>query len=367
MRKIPMVDLGIQYKYLKKDIFKQWEKLCNSTSFILGREVTDFENEYARWAGTEYAVGVSSGTSALHLALEAVGVKGKKVITTPFTFIATCEAIVQAGGEVVWADIDEKTYTIDPAKIKDKIDGDTVCILPVHLYGHPADMDKINRIANENNLSVIEDCAQAHGAKYKGRKAGTMGDVAGFSFFPGKNLGAYGDAGAVVTDSKEKAELIKRLRVHGSAEKYHHSELGYNYRLDALQAAVLRIKLKYIDEWNEARRENVELYNEALRDTPLTLPEVSEGAEHIYHQYSVLAPDRNALMEKLAADNIATGIHYPIPLHLQPSFKYKGHGKGDFPVAEKVAESCISLPMYPELKSSQIEYIADKIREFYGK
>ncbi|MDA3792797.1 MAG: DegT/DnrJ/EryC1/StrS family aminotransferase [Elusimicrobia bacterium] len=365
MKKIPMVDLGAQYKYLKKDIFKRWEKLCDSTSFILGKEVSEFEREYAEWAGTKYAVGVSSGTSALHLALEAVGVKGKKVITTPFTFIATCEAVVQAGAEVVWADIDDKSYTIDPVEIEKKIDEDTACILPVHIYGYPADMDKINKIADKHNLSVIEDCAQAHGAKYKGKKVGTMSDVAGFSFFPGKNLGAYGDAGGITTDDKEKAELIKRLRAHGSSKKYHHTELGYNYRLDALQAAVLRVKLKYIDEWNEARRENVEIYNEALKDTPLTLPRVSENIEHVYHQYSVLAPDRDKLQDKLGRDNIATGIHYPIPVHLQPSFKYMGHKKGDFPVAERISESCISLPIYPELKSSQIEYIADKIIEFY--
>ncbi len=362
MKKIQMVDLSIQYKYLKKDIWKRWKKLCNSSSFILGEEVSKFEEEFASYCGRRYAIGVSSGTSALHLALEAVDAKGKGVITTPLTFIATCEAIIQAGGNIKFQDVNPLYYTISPDKINAE---DAEIILPVHLYGQPAEMDAIYNIADEHNLKIIEDCAQSHGAEFKGRKAGTFGKVGCFSFYPGKNLGAYGDAGCVVCDDKEIADLIRRLRTHGSMDKYYHTEVGYNYRLDALQAAVLRIKLKYLDEWNESRREKAELYNLALKDLPVKAPAVHKDALHVYHQYVILAPQRDKLIMKLAEDAISTAVHYPVPVHLQPSFSFLGYTEGDFPESERVSKECLSLPMYPELKPSDIEYIADKIKEFY--
>lgn len=366
IKNIPMVDLKGQYKYLKRDIFRKWKKLCNSSSFILGEEVSKFEEEFARYCGRKYAVGVSSGTSALHLALEAVGCRGKNVITTPLTFIATCEAIVQAGGNIKWADVHPEYFTVNPGKINELLPSEAEVILPVHLYGQPADMDEIMDIAKKHNLKVIEDCAQSHGAEFKGKKAGSFGEIGCFSFYPGKNLGAYGDAGCVVCDDKETADLIRRLRTHGSMDKYYHTEIGYNYRLDALQAAVLRIKLKYLDEWNESRREKANLYNEALKDLPVKVPLIHKDAVHVYHQYSILVQQRDKLIIKLKEDGIATAVHYPIPIHLQPSFAFLGYDEGSFPEAERVSKECLSLPMYPELKVSQISCIADKIKEFYG-
>ncbi|MFC2061243.1 DegT/DnrJ/EryC1/StrS family aminotransferase [Elusimicrobiota bacterium] len=324
-----------------------------------------FEEEFAEFCGTKYAVGVCSGTSALHLALEAVGCRGKQVITTPLTFIATCEAVNQAGGKIKWVDVHPEYYTIDPGQIKDSDLAESEVLLPVHLYGHPADMGSIMGAAERHNVKVIEDCAQSHGAEFKSRKTGTFGKAGCFSFYPGKNLGAYGDAGCVVCDDKETVDLIRRLRTHGSTDKYLHTELGYNYRMDALQAAVLRVKLKYLNEWNEARREKAELYNEALKDLPVSTPKVCENMTHVFHQYVIIASQRDELKAKLNEDGISTAVHYPVPLHLQPSFSFMGYKKGDFPVAERVTKSCLSLPMYPELKASQIEYISDKIKEFY--
>jgi len=361
-----MVDLAVQYKHLRKEIFKRWKQLCSQSKFILGEEVEKFEKEFAEFCGRKYAVGVSSGTSALHLALEAIGVRNRDVITTPFTFIATAEAVKHAGGKVRWADVEDKYYCINPEEIREKITSETKALLPVHLYGHPAAMDEILGIAREYDLKVVEDCAQAHGAEYNGKKVGTFGDIASFSFYPGKNLGAYGDAGCVVCDDKETAELIRRLRTHGSLDKYYHTEIGYNYRLDALQAAVLRIKLKHLNEWNEARRKKALIYNELLKGLPVKTPEEKGNSRHVYHQYVIIAPNRDKLKEKLNNDGISTAVHYPIPLHLQPSFSYLGYTEGSFPNSEKFAKSCLSLPVYPELKTSQIEYITEKIKEFYA-
>ncbi len=362
-----MVDLSIQYKYIKKDIFKRWEKLCRSSSFILGEEVIKFEEEFAHFCGRKYAVGVSSGTSALHLALEAMGCRGKNVITTPLTFIATCEAVIQAGGNIKWADVSPEYYTISPDRIRELSPSEAEIVLPVHLYGQPASMDAIVDIACENNLKIVEDCAQSHGAKFKGKVTGSFGELGCFSFYPGKNLGAYGDGGCVVCDDKEIADFIRRLRTHGSKDKYYHTEIGYNYRLDALQAAVLRVKLKYLDEWNESRGEVAKYYNKALRERglPITIPKTQEDTQHVYHQYSILAPQRDRLIMKLKEEGISTAVHYPIPVHLQPSFAYLGYGEGSFPEAERISRECLSLPMYPELKPLQVEYIADKIKEFY--
>ncbi|MFH1416282.1 MAG: DegT/DnrJ/EryC1/StrS family aminotransferase [Elusimicrobiota bacterium] len=363
---IPMVDLAAQYKYLRRKVFKRWKKLCSSTSFILGKEVAGFEEEFAEYCGRKYAVGVSSGTSALHLALEVLGCRGKNVITTPLTFIATCEAVVHAGGNIIWADVHPEYYTIDPDSIESLNPSESDIILPVHLYGQPAQMDRIMDIAKAHNLKVVEDCAQSHGALFNGKKAGTFGKLGCYSFYPGKNLGAYGDAGCIVCDDKDTAELVKRLRTHGSMDKYYHTEIGFNYRLDALQAAVLRVKLKYLDEWNMARREKADFYNESLSGLPVKTPLENTDARHVYHQYSIMAPERDKLARKLAEDGISTAVHYPIPIHLQPSFAHLGYGEGSFPVTEKIARECLSLPIYPELKLSDMEYISDRIREFYG-
>jgi dTDP-4-amino-4,6-dideoxygalactose transaminase len=363
---IQMVDLQGQFKYLQQDIFREWTRLCNSSSFILGKEVQNFEEEFAEFLGVPYAVGVCSGTSAIHIALAALEADEKRVITTPFTFIATCEAAVQAGAGLKWVDIDPVSYNISvPEIIKAGLEKSDI-ILPVHLYGNPADMTGICKLAEDEDLKIVEDCAQAHGAKHRGKGIATFGAASCFSFYPGKNLGAYGDAGCVVTPDKDLAALIKRLRTHGSSDKYYHTELGYNYRLDALQAAVLRIKLKYLDEWNEARIENASAYNKLLEGLPLILPSVNEGDKHVYHQYTVLSESREALKEKLREDGIPTAVHYPVPLHMQPCFSFMERGEGDYPVAEKVAATTLSLPMYPEMKREVIEFIAEKIREFYA-
>ncbi len=363
--KIQMVDLGVQHRALEKEIFKKWKELCDSTSFILGDEVQKFEHEFAKFCGTRYAVGVSSGTSALHVAIEAVGCEGKDVVSTPFTFIATSEAIVQAGGDIKWVDIHPDYYTLDGEKLEQKVTKKTGVILPVHIYGHPAPMDKIMELAETYDCRVIEDCAQSHGAKFNGQTTGSIGDLGCFSFYPGKNMGAYGDAGCVVTNDKNLACKVRNLRAHGAPKKYYHTQLGFNYRLDALQAAVLRIKLKHLKKWNESRRKIAKLYTQALEDTPLKLPRTQKDVVHVYHQYSVLTDKRKALSKKLEKDGIATAMHYPIPLHLQPSFDFMELGKGSFPRAEKVAARCLSLPMYPELSEEKINYITDKIKEFY--
>ncbi len=366
MKKIPILDLYPQHKKLKRDIFKRWKKLCNSSSFVLGREVAEFEEEFAAYCGAKYAVGVSSGTSALHIALEALHCKNKTVMTSPFTFIATAETILHSGGKINFKDIEKDYYTINPDQIAPSVSSSDV-IIPVHIYGQGADMDSIMKIASENNLKVIEDCAQAHGAEYKGKKAGTFGDAGCFSFYPAKNLGAYGEAGCVICSDRELAELMKRLRAHGSKDKYYHTEVGYNYRIDALQAAVLRVKLKYLDEWNLARAEHARIYNKLLAGTQVTTPKTREGCSHVFHQYSVVTPRRDALADYLNQNGIGTAVHYPIPLHLQPVFSFLGHKKGDFPISEELSSGCLSLPVYPEIKNSHIEYVCGKIIEFYEK
>lgn len=361
-----MVNLQAQYKRLEGEVSEKWKQLCRKGSFILGEEVEKFEEEFAVYCARKHAVAVSSGTSALHLALEASGVRGREVITTPFTFIATAEAVIHAGGKIKWIDIEKRTYCLDAEELEKNISPETAAVMPVQLYGCSADMDPILESSRKAGLAVIEDCAQSHGALYKGRKSGSLGDIACFSFYPGKNLGAYGDAGCVVCDSDETAQLLRRLGNHGSDKRYYHTEVGYNYRMDTLQAAVLRIKLRYLDTWNEKRRRIAGLYNERLKGLPLALPEVPEYAEHVFHQYVILADDREKLMKKLADSGIATAIHYPVALHMQPSFSDSGYSEGDFPVSEEISRRCLSLPICPELSESQVEYITGKIREFYG-
>lgn len=368
MRKIQLVDLVAQYHSIKDEIDGAIRRILESGRFILGPEVEEFERKASEYIGTRFAVGVGSGTDAILLALDALGIGPEdEVITTPFTFIATTEAIRRTGARVVFADIEEDTYNIDPKQVEKKITRKTKAIIVVHLYGHPAEMDEIIKIAKIHNLRVIEDCAQAFGAEYMGRKVGSIGDVGCFSFFPTKNLGCYGDGGLVTTNEYHIAEKVKALRIHGAKSKYtEYIGDGYKSRLDAIQAAVLSVKLKYIDEWNEKRKENAILYNKLLEDLPIKLPLEREGCKHIYYSYVIATEKRDELQKYLKEKGIETAIYYPIPLHLISIYKDLGYNRGDFPYAEKYADRVLSLPMYPELEENDIEFICEVIREKLG-
>ena len=365
---IPFVDLKAQYDSIKDEIDEAIKNVINNTSFIMGEELKLFEEEFAKFCDVKYAMGVANGSDALVLALRACGIgERKEVITVPHTFISTTEAISNVGGKFVFVDIDSKTYTIDVSKIEEKITKKTKAIIPVHLYGQPADMDHIMRLAKEYNLKVIEDAAQAHGAEYKRKKVGSIGDVACFSFYPGKNLGAYGDAGMVVTNNERIAKRIKLLRNHGRiTKKYEHAIEGYSSRLDNLQAAILRVKLRHLNKWNESRRKNAGRYNELLNNIGgFITPHESDYAKHVYHLYVLRAEKgRDKLREELKSKDIATGIHYPIPLHLQPAYNYLGYKRGDFPVTEKASQEILSLPMFAELRDMQIEEIVKLIKNY---
>jgi dTDP-4-amino-4,6-dideoxygalactose transaminase len=364
---IPLVDLKAQYQTIKPEIDAAMQRVVNNTSFILGKEVAEFEKNFAAFCHAQYCVGTDSGTAALHLALLILGVKaGDEVITTTHTFIATAEVISLIGAKPVLVDIDPRTYNIDPTKIEAVITPRTRAIIPVHLYGQPAEMDAILDIAHKHNLRVIEDAAQAHGAEYRGRRAGTIGDVACFSFYPGKNLGAYGDAGALVTNDAALADHARVLRDHGRSEKYAHKLVGYGYRLDALQAAILGAKLPHLDAWNARRREIADYYTELLTNTDIVTPYVPPHIKPIYHIYCIRSKNRDGLKQHLKARGIETGIHYPIPLHLQPVYQNLGYTAGDFPETEKAANEILSLPMYPELIDAQAQQIVDAIKEFKG-
>lgn len=361
---IPLVDLKAQYQTIKPEIDAAMQRVVNNTSFILGKEVAEFEKNFAAFCSAQYCVGTDSGTAALHLALLICGVKpGDEVITTTHTFIATAEVISLIGAKPVLVDIDPRTYNIDPNKIEPAITPRTRAIIPVHLYGQPAEMDAILEIARKHNLRVIEDAAQAHGAEYRGKRAGTMGDVACFSFYPGKNLGAYGDAGALVTNDAALADHARMLRDHGRSEKYAHKLVGYGYRLDALQAAILGAKLPHLDAWNARRRDIADYYTELLTNTDIIPPYVPPQIKPVYHIYCIRTKNRDGLQKHLKERGIETGIHYPIPLHLQPVYQNLGYNLGDFPHAEKAAREILSLPMYPELTYAQVQQIVDVVKE----
>jgi len=364
--KISFLDLKAQYQQIKEEVQPVVTHAMENGAFVGGEQVTGFEKEFAAYCDTRYCIGVSSGTDALRFALLAAGVgPGHEVITVPNTFIATTEAISQAGATPVFVDVNPHTYNMDAARLEAQITKNTKAIIPVHLYGQPADMDPILDVARRYHLAVIEDACQAHGALYKNRRAGSMGTVGCFSFYPGKNLGAYGEGGAVVTQDPETAQKIKMLRDHGQQRKYVHQIEGYNGRLDAIQAGILRIKLKHLDAWNAARRQNAAHYNKRLSDVPqITLPTEADSMQSVYHLYVILVPDRDRLQRFLAEKGIATGLHYPVPLHLQKAYDHLGYQKGAFAVTEGTAARLLSLPMYPELTSQQIDYIADAIREF---
>jgi dTDP-4-amino-4,6-dideoxygalactose transaminase len=362
---IPLVDLKAQYASIKPEIDAAIQRVIDNTSFILGKEVSEFEKNFAAFCRAQFCIGIDSGTAALHLALLLCDVKpGDEVITTTHTFIATAEVISVIGAKPVLVDIDPRTYNIDPQQIERAITPRTKAIIPVHLYGQPAEMDAILEIARRHHLRVIEDAAQAHGAEYRGRRAGTMGDLACFSFYPGKNLGAYGDAGAIVTNHAELAERARLLRDHGRRSKYEHQVVGYGYRLDALQAAILGAKLPHLEAWNARRRAIADYYTELLTNADVVTPYVSQHITPIYHIYTIRHANRTELQKHLKARGIETGIHYPIPLHLQPVYENLGYKRGDFPHAEKAANEILSLPIYPELTDAQVEMIVQAVKEF---
>jgi dTDP-4-amino-4,6-dideoxygalactose transaminase len=364
---IPYADLKAQYRAIKPEIDAAVLRVLESSEFVLGREVAGFEEEFAAYCGAKHALGLNSGTSALHLALIAAGVgPGDEVISVPFTFVATTAAIRYTGATPVFADIDPMTYTMDPGQIEAKVTPRTKAIVPVHLYGQTAAMDQIVAIAHRYNLVVIEDAAQAHGAQYKGRRAGAIGDLAAFSFYPSKNLGAYGEGGMVTTSNPEYARTIRMLRDWGSESKYHHALKGYNYRMDGIQGAILRVKLRYLEQWTEARRAHAALYDKLLEGCGVTTPQVMADVRHVYHVYAVLAPQRQALLDHLRTHQIQFGIHYPIPIHLMEAHADLGYKAGDFPRSEAVASEVLSLPMYPEMTARQIEAVSSAVRAAAG-
>ncbi|MCX7832463.1 MAG: DegT/DnrJ/EryC1/StrS family aminotransferase [Actinobacteria bacterium] len=369
MRKVPLMDIRSQYLELKTDIDAAVKDVFERSDFVLGKEVEAFEREFSDYLGIKNTVTVASGTDALILILDALSIgKGDEVITTPFTFFATAESIMRVGAKPVFVDIEPETFNIDPDKIEDAITEKTKAIIPVHIFGHPAEMDRINQIGNEYDLFVIEDACQAAGAEYKGKKAGTLSDAAAFSFFPTKNLGCAGDGGAVTTEVDAIAEKIRLLRVHGSFQKYYHETIGYNSRLDTIQAAVLRIKLKKLDEWNERRRNIARLYNEALSDLPLVLPFEKPESKHIYHLYVIRVEEglRDKLADYLEKNGVGTGIYYPVPLHLQEACEELGYKEGSLIQAERASKEVLALPMSAHLSEDDVEYVSSKIREFFN-
>jgi dTDP-4-amino-4,6-dideoxygalactose transaminase len=361
---VPMLDLKAQYASIGQEIRAAIDSVLESQHFILGPEVQALEDEIARFCQRRFGVGVASGTDALILALHACGIApGDEVIVPSFSFIATADSVSLLGGVPVFAEIRRETFNIDPEQIETKITSRTKAIIVVHLYGEPADMDPILEIAREKRLKVIEDNAQAIGAKYKGRRTGSMGDVGCVSFFPSKNLGGYGDGGMIVTDSDELARRVRSLRIHGSARKYFSEEQGWNSRLDELQATILRAKLRHLENWNAARSSNAAAYDHALRDIPNVVPpRRAKSAEHVFHQYTIRVPQRDQVQRKLAESGIASAIYYPVPIHLQPVYKSLGYKTGDLPETERAAAEVLSLPMYPELTAEQIQLVAEAIK-----
>lgn len=362
---IPFVDLKAQHDSIRKELFDTITQIIDTSSFIMGPAIKDLERDFAEFCGCKHAIGCSSGTSALNLALWALDIgPGDEVITIPHTFIATTEAISVRGAKPVFVDIDPATYTMDSSKLEAAITPATKAIIAVHLYGHPTDMDPLLEIARKHNLKVVEDCAQAHGAEYKGRRVGSLGDIGCFSFFPGKNMGAMGDAGAITTNDDDLATLVNKLRNHGRLGKYEHEMVGYNERLDTLQAAILNVKLPHLNDWNSLRRKHADEYREALADADIELPTVASGCTHVYHLFVIRHPNRDGLQKFLKEKGIATGVHYPLPLHMQPAYQDLGYKVGDFPETEKAANEILSLPMFPEMTAEQIKEIADAIKEY---
>lgn len=360
---IPLVDLKVQYRALKPEIDQAIQRVLDNAQFILGPAVSSFEQDFAAFCHSADAIGVNSGTSALHLALLAAGVRpGDEVITVPFTFVATVAAIEYAQARPVFVDIEPTYFTMDPAKIERAVTPRTRAIVPVHLYGQPADMDAIRDVADRHGLIVIEDACQSHGSEYKGRRCGSMGLLGCFSFYPGKNLGAYGEGGAIVTSDPALATRVRLLRSWGEEVRYEHKYRGFNYRMDGVQGAVLGVKLKYLEAWTEARRSRAAEYTRRLTGTAASAPTERPASRHVYHQYVVRVPERDAWRVALTEAGVQTGVHYPIPVHLQPAYADLGYSRGDFPIAEQAAAEVLSLPMFPEMTDEQIESIATVFR-----
>lgn len=361
---IPFVDLKAQYLNIEDEVGEAINRVLKSTQFVLGDEVAAFEEEFAEYCNARHGIALNSGASALHLALLAAGVgPGDEVITVPFTFVATVSAICYTGARPVFVDIEPRSYNMDVTQVEAAITKRTKAILPVHLYGQPADMDPILEVARHYGLTVIEDAAQAHGAEYRGRRVGSIGDLGCFSFYPSKNLGAYGEGGMVVTDNPEYADTIRILRDCGQESKYNHSMQGYNYRMDGLQGAILRVKLRHLEKWTEARRAHAARYDELLVDSGVQTPVVMPGNRHVYHIYAVRTPQRDALQQALHAQGIQTGVHYPIPVHLQKAHADLDYKIGDFPCSEEAANQVLSLPMFPELNPEQQNRTASATRQ----
>ncbi|MEE9614101.1 MAG: DegT/DnrJ/EryC1/StrS family aminotransferase [Thermodesulfobacteriota bacterium] len=368
--KVEFLNLKAQHSALEKQFEKTFRNVLRKGRFVLGEEVESFEAEFADYCGTRYAVGVSSGTEALHLSLLALGIgRGDEVVTAPNTYIATALAISQTGARPVFVDVDEATGNLDPEKLRGflkKRRRAPKAVIPVHLYGNPADMDGITRVARKYGMKVLEDACQAHGAYYNERRVGSIGDAGCFSFYPAKNLGALGDGGAVVTDSGKIFAKLKLLRNYGQPRKYHHVMKGFNGRLDELQAAFLRVKLKKLDKWNRERRKRARLYTDLLKGVAVTTPVELPGAAHVYHLYVIALAKRNALQKYLEKRGVGTALHYPVPVHLQKVYRDLGHKRGSFPVAERLSKRILSLPLYPELPLDDVKKVCRAIKKFYG-
>ena len=365
---VPYLDLKAQIKPLRAEINAAIAKTIDNCSFCLGPDVVQFEKDFAKYCGAEHCVAFNSGTSAEHVGLMLLGVgPGDEVITTPYTFVATSWAISYVGATPVFVDVDDATMNLDPKLIEEAITPQTKAVLPVHLYGLPFDVDGIREVCQKHNLPLMEDACQAHGAKYKGKTVGGLGDVSCFSFYPGKNLGAFGEGGALVTNNAEFAKRARSLREHGSTVRYYHDEVGFNYRMEGIQGAVLGIKLKHLAKWTSERQRVAKRYAELLADTPLQLPTEPSYAESVWHLYVVRHAQREELKKHLEANGVGCALHYPLPLHLQKCYEKLGYQEGDFPNAEKAARECLSLPIYPELTDEQIVRVAEVVKDFFKK
>ncbi len=362
---VPFLDLKSHHAPMLTEINGAIRDVIESTAFAGGPFVERFEEDFAAYCNSSYAIGLGSGTEALWLTLMALGVgPGDDVITVPNTFMATAEAITYCGARPVFVDVDERTYTLDPDSLQQAVTARTKAIIPVHLFGQPADMDSILKFARHRGLFVIEDACQAHGAEYQGRRAGTLGDAGCFSFYPGKNLGAFGEAGAVVTDNAELQEKIRILRDHGQVRKYHHTMIGWNCRMDGIQAAALQVKLRYLEKGNQLRRSHAARYDQALGGMEeIVTPAHAADVRHVYHVYAIRVQERDEIMRLLGEKGIGCGVHYPIPVHLQEAYRSLGYARGDFPIAERCAAEFISLPMFPELTSAQLEVVVQGVKE----
>jgi dTDP-4-amino-4,6-dideoxygalactose transaminase len=362
---VPYFDLPAQIRALRPELDAAIARTLDTCAFCLGPEVAQFEKDFAAYQGTRHCVGFNSGTSALHVAMRNLDIgPGDEVITTPYTFIATSWAIAYVGATPVFVDIDERTMNMDPALLERAITPRTKAVMPVHLYGHPFDVDPILEVCNRRGIPMVEDAAQAHGALYKGKPVGGFGVMSGFSFYPGKNLGACGEGGALLTNDAAHAKRATSLREHGSPVRYYHDEVGYNYRMEGIQGAVLNVKLRHLPAWTAARRRTAHRYHALLSKTPLVLPIELPGCESVFHLYVVRHPRRDKLKDHLQARGVGSALHYPLPLHQQKCFASLGYKTGDFPVAEKAAQGCLSLPVYPEMTDAQVEYVAAMVNEF---